>query len=67
MRPRFEAALDGEPPSSDCSHCQEPVFGPGWWCDNCNICVYPDMILDADYESEPVESDGDEEPDDDLS
>jgi len=25
------------------------------------------MILDADYEPEPVESDGDEEPDDDLS
>jgi len=24
------------------------------------------MILDADYEPEPVESDGDEEPDDDL-
>jgi len=25
------------------------------------------MILDADYEPEPVEPDGDEEPDDDLS
>jgi len=25
------------------------------------------MILDADYEPEPVESGGDEEPDDDLS
>jgi len=25
------------------------------------------MILDADYEPEPVESNGDEEPDDDLS
>jgi len=25
------------------------------------------MILDADYEPEPVESDGDEEPDDDLN
>jgi len=24
------------------------------------------MILDSDYEAEPVESDGDEEPDDDL-
>jgi hypothetical protein len=29
--------------------------------------AFPDMILDADYEPEPVESDGDEEPDDDLS
>jgi len=25
------------------------------------------MILDADYEPEPLESEGDEEPDDDLS
>jgi len=25
------------------------------------------MILDADYEPEPIESEGDEEPDDDLS
>jgi len=25
------------------------------------------MILDADYEAEPIESEGDEEPDDDLS
>jgi len=24
------------------------------------------MILDADYEPEPIESEGDEEPDDDL-
>jgi len=24
------------------------------------------MVLDADYEPEPIESDGDEEPDDDL-
>ena len=66
-RPRFEAALDSEPPSSECPHCLDPVFGPGWWCDDCNMCVFPDMILDADYEPEPVEPDGDEEPDDDLS
>jgi len=25
------------------------------------------MILDADYEPEPIESEGDDEPDDDLS
>jgi len=42
------------------------VFGPGWWCDDCNICVFPGMILDADYEPEPVEPDDDEEPDDDY-
>jgi len=42
------------------------VFGPGWWCDNCNTCAFPSMILDADYEPEPLESDDDEEPDDDY-
>jgi hypothetical protein len=31
------------------------------------MCAFPDMILDADCEPEPVEADGDEEPDDDLS
>jgi hypothetical protein len=44
----------------------DPVFGPGWWCENCNVCAFPDMILDADYEPEPIETEGDEEPDDDL-
>jgi hypothetical protein len=64
--PRLEAALEGEPPSSGCPHCRHPVFGPGWWCDNCSICVFPGMILDADYEPEPIEPDDDEEPDDDY-
>ena len=64
--PRLEAALEGEPPSSECPHCDHPVFGPGWWCDNCNICAFPSMILDADYEPEPLESDDDEERDDDY-
>ena len=67
MRPRFEAALESEPPSSECSHCLDPVFGPGWWCDNCKSCAFPDMILEADYEPEPIEADGDEEPDDDFN
>jgi hypothetical protein len=64
--PRLEAALESEPPSSECPHCDQPVFGPGWWCDTCNTCAFPGMILDADYEPEPVESDDDEEPDDDY-
>ena len=55
--PRLEAALEGEPPSSQCPHCLDPVFGPGWWCE---------MILDADHEPEPIECEGDEEPDDDF-
>jgi hypothetical protein len=65
--PRFEAALESEPPSSECPHCDHPVFGPGWWCDYCNACAFPGMILDADYEPEPFEPDDDEEPDDDYS
>jgi hypothetical protein len=62
--PRLEAALEGEPPSGECPDCQDPVFGPGWWCETCNNCAFPGMILDSDYEPEPVESGGDEEPDD---
>jgi hypothetical protein len=64
--PRLEAALEGEPPASACPDCGHPVFAPGWWCENCNICAFPGMILDADYEPEPLESDDDEEPDDDY-
>ena len=64
--PRLEAALEGEPPSSQCPDCLDPVFGPGWWCENCNDCAFPGMILDADHEPEPVECEGDEEPDDDF-
>jgi hypothetical protein len=65
--PRLEAALEGEPPSSECPHCWHSVFGPGWWCDNCNTCAFPGMILDADCEPEPLESNDDEEPDGDYS
>jgi hypothetical protein len=65
--PRLEAALDSEPPACACPHCGYPVFAPGWWCENCNVCAFPGMILDADYEPEPVESDDDEEPDDDYA
>ena len=64
--PRLEASLEGEPLLSRCPHCLDPVLGPGWWCDNCNTCAFPEMILDADYEPEPLESEGDEEPDDDF-
>jgi len=64
--PRLEAALEGEPPSSRCPCCLRPVFAPGWWCESCNTCAFPGLILDADYEPEPAEADGDEEPDDDF-
>ena len=64
---RLEAALESEPPASLCPHCGHPVFAPGWWCENCKVCAFPGMILDADYEPEPVEPDDDEEPDDDYA
>jgi hypothetical protein len=41
------------------------VFAPGWWCDNCQACAYPAMLLDADYEpGADDEPNGDDEPDD---
>ena len=64
--PRLEAALESEPPACACPDCDCPVFAPGWWCEICNTCAFPGMILDADYEPEPVEPDDDEEPDDDY-
>ena len=54
--PRLEAALS-EPSSARCD-CGELVFAPGWWCDDCNACAFPLMLLDADYEPN-----GDDEPD----
>ena len=59
--PRLEAALDGTPTAARCPCCEGPVFAPGWWCETCNVCVFPTMILDPDYEP-----DGDEEPDNDY-
>ena len=67
MRPRAsKPSLKASLHRASVAHCDHPVFGPGWWCDNCNTCAFPSMILDADYEPEPLESDDDEEPDDDY-
>ena len=54
--PRLEAALGMEPTSARCA-CGELVFAPGWWCDDCNACAFPTMLLDCD--DEPG---GDDEP-----
>lgn len=54
--PRLEAAALGDgPPSTPCPCGHELVFAPGWFCDDCGRCVFPDLIRDAD-----------DEPDDDL-
>jgi hypothetical protein len=61
--PRLEAALADGPHSAPCPNlatCPSAspacrVFAPGWWCDDCGCCVFPDLIRgdddepDADY------------------
>jgi hypothetical protein len=74
-RPRLEAALGAEPPSVLCplreacelarSDCR--VFAPGWWCEDREIVVFPELLLDSDFEPEPLEDSGDDEPDDDYT
>ena len=66
-RPRIEAALSIEPSAAECPHCGDLVFAPGWWCDDCEACAFPTLLLDSDFEDEPLESDGDDEPDDDYA
>ena len=65
-RPRIEAALSIEPSAAECPGCGNLVFAPGWWCDDCETCAFPTLLLDSDFEDEPLESDGDDEPDDDY-
>lgn len=48
--PRFEAALANGPLSTQCPHGHGLIFGPGWFCDDCGACVFPDMVRDADDE-----------------
>ena len=65
-RPRIEAALSIEPSAAECPQGCGLVFAPGWWCDDCEACAFPTLLLDSDYEPEPLEPDGDDEPDDDY-
>jgi hypothetical protein len=37
------------------------LFAPGWWCDDRELVVFPDLLRDADDEAN-----GDDEPDDDY-
>jgi hypothetical protein len=73
--PRLEAALEGEPPSVLCPlreacglarpDCR--IFAPGWYCDDRDLVVFPELLLDSDFEDDPLEPNGDDEPDDDYS
>ena len=65
--PRLEAALGGEPTTLLCPQGHGIVFSPGWWCDDCEACAYPLLLLDADHEPNgDDEPGGDDEPDDDY-
>jgi hypothetical protein len=53
---RLEAALSDGPLSAACPQgCRDLIFAPGWWCDECGCCCFPDLVRDAD-----------DEPDDDF-
>jgi len=67
-KPRIEAALAGEPTSAPCRWCCQRVFAPGWWCDDCDVCAFPTLLLDSDHEPNgDEEPDGCDEPDDDYT
>jgi hypothetical protein len=50
-RPRLEAALADGPLSAQCPHGHGLVFAPGWWCEACERCVFPDQLRNPDDES----------------
>ncbi len=54
--PRLEAAID--PTLAALCQCGELVCAPGYWCDDCGKCAFPEMNLDEDHEPN-----GDDEPD----
>ena len=38
------------------------IFAPGWWCEDRGLAVFPELLLDSDFEPN-----GDDEPDDDYA
>ena len=48
--PRLEAALADGPLSAPCPCGHELVFAPGWFCEDCTACVFPDLVRDPDDE-----------------
>jgi hypothetical protein len=69
-KPRLEAALGIESSSVLCplrATCElaRPdcrIFAPGWYCEDRDLVVFPELLLDSDYEP-----DADDEPDDDYA
>lgn len=50
-QPRLEAALADGTLSANCPHEGHGlVFAPGWFCDDCGHCVFPELLRDCDEE-----------------
>jgi hypothetical protein len=45
----LEPLID-EPLSTPCPMAHALVFAPGWWCEDCGYCVFPDLVREADDE-----------------
>jgi hypothetical protein len=50
-KPRIEAAIADGPLELPC-RCGERVYYPGWWCDDCAHCAFPELVRQADDEPE---------------
>jgi hypothetical protein len=50
LTPQLAAALAEGPLSAPCPGGCGLVFAPGWWCDDCAACGFPDMVRDCDDE-----------------
>jgi hypothetical protein len=48
--PRLEAALADGPLSATCPTGCGPIYYPGWWCDDCGACAFPDLLRSEDDE-----------------
>jgi hypothetical protein len=48
--PRLEAGLADGPLLAPCPAGHDLVFAPGWYCDDCRCCVFPDLVRDSDDE-----------------
>ena len=49
-KPRLEAALAEGVQSAPCPCGASLVFAPGWWCEDCEACAFPDLLREADDE-----------------
>lgn len=59
-------AIGMEPLTANCPGCNETVFYPGYYCDDCGVSAMEGVALDADFEPDADdESNGDDEVDDD--